>query len=56
MRLLTLLLPLALAACAFTAERSPQTLRALPAGLRQAVASVALAGQVWQAVQAVPLP
>ena len=35
MRLLTLLLPLALAACAFTAERSPQTLRALPAGAYQ---------------------
>ncbi len=35
MRLLTFLLPLALTACAFTAEQSLQTLRALPAGAYQ---------------------
>jgi polyisoprenoid-binding protein YceI len=35
MRLLTYLLPLSLTACAFTAEQSPQTLRALPAGAWQ---------------------
>jgi len=35
MRLLAFLLPLALSACAFTAEQTPQTLRALPAGTYQ---------------------
>lgn len=35
MRLLPLLLPLALTACAITADPSPQTLRALPAGAWQ---------------------
>jgi polyisoprenoid-binding protein YceI len=35
MRLLAFLLPLALAACAITAEQTPQTLRSLPAGAYQ---------------------